>query len=120
MRLGGLDHDIIVDESTVGRASSALLDRKHPAYKPLSTGIDQNSGGATEGHDQRHTFMVYIRRAVDYVSDRYNHQNISHGASFEHFSLARAWAAARQGGGGEGCNGGGAMRALLRGKVFQS
>ena len=76
--------------------------------------------GATEGHDQRHTFMVYIRRAVDYVSDRYNHQNISHGASFEHFSLARAWATARQGGGGEGCNGGGAMRALLRGKVFQS
>ena len=90
MRLGGLDHDIIVDESpAAGRASSALLDRKHPAYKPLSTGIDQNSGGATEGHDQRHTFMVYIRRAVDYVSDRYNHQNISHGASFEHFSLAR-------------------------------
>ena len=65
MRLGGLDHDIIVDESpAAGRASSALLDRKHPAYKPLFTGIDQNSGGATEGHDQRHTFMVYIRRAA--------------------------------------------------------
>ena len=63
---------------------------------------------------------IHPTRGGSGLPDRYNHQNISHGASFEHFSLARAWAAARQGGGGEGCNGGGAMRALLRGKVFQS